>query len=223
MQTLVILHVATEGPGTLGTFLQSRGAILEEVALHDGEGLPEDPAEWDLIISMGGPMNVDEEETYPFLRDETEFLGRALEADVPVLGVCLGAQMIAKAAGARVVPSPEKELGWGRISLTDAGRRSPIFRDLPDTLDVLQWHGDMFEIPEGGELLASSTACPHQAFHYGNALGLQFHVEATKEMVALWFQDSPALDGLLRRYVELEDSLSRQAEQLYRNFLTTVT
>jgi GMP synthase-like glutamine amidotransferase len=168
-------------------------------------------------------MNVDEEETYPFLRDETEFLGRALEADVPVLGVCLGAQMIAKAAGARVVPSPEKEIGWGRISLTDAGRKSPIFQELPDSLDVLQWHGDMFEIPERGELLASSTACPHQAFHYGNALGLQFHVEATKEMVALWFQDSPALDDLLRRYAELEDTLSRHAEQLYRNFLSAVT
>jgi GMP synthase (glutamine-hydrolysing) len=218
MRVIVILHVESEGPGSLGTFLESVGADVRIVRLHDGDRLPELGA-FDAAVSMGGPMNVYEEDKFPFLKDETLFLEKAINTDVPVLGICLGAQMIAKAAGARVTRSPKEEVGWGAISLTESGKRDPLFKGLPDKLDVLQWHGDMFLIPNGGRLLASSRDCPHQALRYRNAVGLQFHLEVTGEILAEWFADSPELETILNRYKELEPVLAQRAQQMYNNFV----
>ena len=167
-------------------------------------------------------MNVYEEEKYPFLRDETLLLKKAMAADLPVIGICLGAQMIAKAAGVRVVRSPAEEVGWCRVFVTDEGTKDLLFAGLPPELEVLQWHGDMFEIPEQGILLATGRECPHQAFRYRNAFGLQFHVEVTGQMLSEWFRDSPHLDPIVSRYRELETVLDRQAHQIYRNFLSLV-
>ena len=169
---------------------------------------------------MGGPMNVYEEQEYPFLKDETTLLQKAIASNLPVLGICLGAQMIAKASGARVVRSPKEEVGWGKISLTDAGRTDLLFSGLPATLDVLQWHGDMFEIPEAGALIATGDDCPNQAFRYCNAFGLQFHVEVTRDILADWFKDSPDLEKILRTYDQLKPDLNRHAERLFKNFLS---
>ena len=126
--------------------------------------------------------------------------------------------MIAKATGARVVRSPKEEIGWGKVFLTDAGRSDLLFSRVPATLEVLQWHGDMFEIPEAGALMASGDNCPNQAFRYRNAFGLQFHVEVTREILADWFKDSPDLEEILRRYDELKPDLDRHAQQIYNNF-----
>jgi GMP synthase (glutamine-hydrolysing) len=188
MTVLIIVHVESEGPGTLGSFLDSSGVNIHLARVYSGERLPENIDGLQAIISMGGPMNVYEENEYPFLRDETVLLREAIAADLPVLGICLGAQMIARASGARVVRSPEEEIGWGKVFLTDAGRSDLLFSGVPATLDVLQWHGDMFEIPEAGTLMASGDICPNQAFRYRNAFGLQFHVEVTGEILAAWFK-----------------------------------
>ncbi len=222
MTVLIIVHVESEGPGTLGAFLESSGATVRPARVYAGEPLPENIDDLDAIISMGGPMNVYEEDKCPFLRDETILLQKAIEANRPVLGICLGAQMIAKASGARVVRSPKEEIGWGKIFVTDMGREDLLFSGLPATLDVLQWHGDMFEIPEAGALIATGDDCPNQAFRYRNAFGLQFHVEVTGEILAEWFKDSPDLDKILRTYDQLKPEFDRHAQQIFKNFVSTI-
>jgi GMP synthase (glutamine-hydrolysing) len=218
MKVLVMMHVESEGPGTLGAFFQSISADIRTVRLYGGDILPAGPDDVDAIVSMGGPMNVYEEDKYPFLLDETNFLRGAIHAGKPVIGICLGAQMIAKALGAQVTKSPVKEVGWGKVTLSDDGRSDALFQGLPETLDVLQWHEDMFQIPEGGKLLAYSEGCPHQAFRYRNALGLQFHLEVTAEILSEWFSDSPDRDGIVQQYKVLESDLLERAEMLYKNF-----
>jgi GMP synthase (glutamine-hydrolysing) len=220
MNVLIIVHVESEGPGTLGPFLESSGAGVRQARVYTGERLPENIDGLNAIISMGGPMNVYEEQEYPFLKDETALLQKAIASDLPVLGICLGAQMIAKASGARVVRSPKEEVGWGKVFVTDEDRDDPLFSGLPATLDVLQWHGDMFEIPEAGALIATGDDCPHQAFRYRNAFGLQFHVEVTREILADWFKDSPDLEKILRTYDQLKPDLDRHAERMFKNFLS---
>jgi GMP synthase (glutamine-hydrolysing) len=217
---LTIIHMEPEGPGTLGTFLESAGATLHIARVYDDALLPKEIGQFKAIISMGGPMNVYEEEKYPFLRDETLLLEKAIAADLPVMGICLGAQMKAKASGVRVVRSPSEEVGWRRVFVTDDGKKDLLFDGLPAELEVLQWHGDMFEVPQQGILLATGRECPHQAFRFRNAFGLQFHVEVTGAMLSEWFQDSPQLDLIMNRYRELKAVLDRQAEQIYRNFLS---
>jgi len=222
MKTLVIMHVASEGPGTLGTFLESVSIDIVTARLYAGDRLPDDPRVYDAVISMGGPMNVYDEDAYPFLRDETLFLQKAISSEVPVMGICLGAQMIAKAAGARVIRSPQKEVGWRKVVLTAEGRLDSLFQGLPAVLDVLQWHEDMFEVPEGGELLASSEACPHQAFRYRSAVGLQFHVEVTEEILSDWFEDSAQHDEVVTGFRLLEKELAGHSLRMYRNFLSLI-
>ena len=220
MKILVIIHVESEGPGTLGTFLESKGMELVIGRLYAGDRLPQNLREFSAVVSMGGPMNVYEEDTYSYLREETIFLEKALNADMPILGVCLGSQMIAKAAGAPVKVGAVKEVGWGTISLSDAARSDPFFQGLPQTFDVFQWHEDMFHIPQGGTLLAGSEICPHQAFRFRNAVGLQFHVEVTAEILGEWFAGSPQydLEQILGRYQRLRQELDRNSQQIYGNF-----
>jgi GMP synthase (glutamine-hydrolysing) len=220
MKVIVLMHIASEGPGTIGTFLEARGAEIEFARLYDGYRLPEDPAAFDAVVSMGGPMNVYEEEEFPFLREETQFLRRAIDRGLPVLGVCLGAQMIAKASGAVVGKSPKGEIGWSQVTLTQEGKTDPAFAGLSETFEVLQWHNDMFHIPERGSLLASSADCPHQALRYRNAIGLQFHVEVTPEILRDWFADSTEIrvEDVVRRYDEIAGELNRNAERFYKNF-----
>ena len=222
MNILVIMHVESEGPGTLGTFFETVNAEIHTVRLYAGHSLPTDPSTFDAVVSMGGPMNVYEEGQYPFLKDETVFLRKALDANLPMMGICLGAQMIAKAADAAVTKSPEEEVGWGNVRLTDAGRRDVLFQGLPESFDVLQWHGDMFHIPEGGKLLASSGPCPNQAFRYRNAFGLQFHLEVTSDIIQEWFADSAQLAEILQGYEERELRLTRHSQTMYKNFLTLI-
>lgn len=224
MKIIVIMHVESEGPGSLGAFLESAGAKIVAVRMYAGDHLPSDLSGFDAVVSMGGPMNVYEEDEHPFLKEETAFLKQAVEADLPALGICLGAQMIAKAAGARVTKSPNKEVGWSQVTLTDGGMADTAFKGLPAAFDVLQWHGDMFHIPTNGFLLASSKYCPHQAFRCRNALGLQFHLEVTEKILSDWFADSQEvkLYDVLNRYREIRESLEQNARIVYDNFLELI-
>jgi GMP synthase (glutamine-hydrolysing) len=139
----------------------------------------------DLLFVLGGPIGAYEEDKYPFLCDELSLIERRLASGRPLMGVCLGAQLCARALGARVYPGPAKEIGWAPVTLTDAGRRSPA-RHLEGG-PVLHWHGDTYDLPRGAELLASTAICVNQAFRYGAAtIAFQFHPEATTRNFEQW-------------------------------------
>ena len=218
MRALVIMHVENEGPGVFGNLLEAAGIEVRVARLHLGDDLP-GAGEVDAALSMGGPMNVYEEEHYPFLRDETRFLQDAAARDLPVLGICLGAQMIAKAAGAAVTRNPVEEVGWRTVDLTDVGLADPLFRGLPPVLPVFQWHGDTFAVPDGGALLATGVDCHNQAFRFRRSYGLQFHLEADRALLAAWFAGKPAGDEILRRCDKLAPAVGRFVRILFANFL----
>src|SRR5262249_9714809 len=193
MRALVLQHVAVEGPGTLAPYLETRGWTLETIALYAGSHLPEDARGCQAVIVMGGPMGVYDEAEYPFLRDEQHFLRRAIAQNVPLLGICLGSQILAKALGARVYRNAQKEIGWYTVDLTPVGAADPLFAGLASPVPVFQWHGDAFDLPIGAVPLASSPLCAHQAFRYGDRVyGLLFHLELTPTIIHTWietFQD----------------------------------
>jgi GMP synthase-like glutamine amidotransferase len=177
MRTAVLQHVPFEGLGSIGDWLAARAdARVTFVRLFQGEALP--PADSaDLVIALGGPMSVNDEALYPWLRDEKRFLAEAVGSGTPVLGICLGAQLIASALGARVYPGPAKEIGWFPVFAEPA--QAGAFR-FPAETTVFHWHGETFDLPAGALHLASSAVCRHQAFQVGpRAIGLQFHLETT--------------------------------------------
>lgn len=219
-RVLIITHVESEGPGTLEHFLRSlEGIVIHRTRLYNGETFPNEVREVDAIITMGGPMNVYDEDEYPFLKEETDFLANAIEANIPILGICLGAQMIAKACHASVNTAFEKECGWRDVSLTDIGRRDILFQGVADPIRAFQWHEDTFEIPHGGVLLATSSECTNQAFRYGNAYGFQFHVEVTDGILTDWFDTVPECREWIGHYEKIKDDFYTQASIIYSNFL----
>jgi len=173
----VIRHVHFED---LGTFAEPLTRAGYEFQYYDAgvHALPaRDPAAIDLLVVLGAPVGVYEEEKYPFLRDEIDLLAARLSAGRPTFGICLGAQLIARALGAKVYPSGVKEIGWGPVELTQAAGATPL-RHLANA-SVLHWHGDTFDLPQGATHLASTTICRNQAFSIGsNILAVQFHPEA---------------------------------------------
>lgn len=184
---LAIRHIAFEDLGVLGEVLITRGF---EIAYVDAVGglSGVDPLRPDLLVVLGGPIGVYEQDAYPFLRDELRLLERRLAAGRPILGICLGCQLLARALGARVFAGGGKEIGWSPLKLTDAGKRSPLRHLQGDDVRVLHWHGDTFDLPEGAERLASTDAYQNQAFAVGMAvLGLQFHAEVSPSALEYWF------------------------------------
>ncbi len=218
MRVLVIMHKQNEGPGVFGEVLAAPGTEVRVTRLHLGDALPA-PGETDAALSMGGPMNVYEEGEYPFLRDETRFLQEAARCDLPVLGICLGAQMIAKAAGAAVTRNEVEEVGWGTVHLTEEGVTDPLFRGLPPVVPVFQWHGDTFGIPAGGALLATGRDCRNQAFRYRRSYGLQFHLEVDRAMLSDWLPGLAAEEEIPKRCDALAPEVGHWARTLLTNFL----
>jgi GMP synthase-like glutamine amidotransferase len=183
MRVHYLQHVPFEDAANLAVWAESRGHAVTRTRLYEGEALPE-TAEIGLLAVMGGPMNIYQHRDHPWLRREKTFIERTLKAGVPVLGVCLGSQLLADVLGARVAQNPHVEIGWFAIRSTPAAHASDFFRDLPAEFTAFHWHGDTFEIPAGARRLAESDACPHQAFEYGGlALGLQCHLEYTADSI----------------------------------------
>ncbi len=195
MHALIIKHIEIEGPGLI-EYCLDRKRIAHQVLCLESEARIPAPEEFTHIIVLGGPMNVHEEDRYPFLKQEDLFIKGIIQRGKPILGICLGAQLIAKALGAKVLKAPVREVGWYDISLTRIGSRDPLFSDLPRTFPAFQWHEDTFEIPKAGKLIATSSPIAHQAFRYGeNAYGLQFHLEVTEEMITDWLRAYGEMDG----------------------------
>ena len=202
MKGLIIRHIDIEGPGMLGEFLASKGIPMDFIGLEKGDRLPGDIGDYGFIVILGGPMNVYEEDKHPFLKDEDRLIKDAIKKEIPLLGICLGAQLIAKAAGAKVYANPVKEIGWYDISLTEEGLKDPFFNGLEREFPVFQWHGDTFSIPEGGQLLVSSSLCKNQAFKFRSAYGLQFHVEVTPDIIKSWIDSYQTELALLKGIID---------------------
>jgi len=197
----VVQHEQVEGPALIGEALRARGVEPVIVRVDLGSALPH-VDEVAALVVMGGPMNALEDETYPFLADERTLIGACLGRDVPVLGVCLGAQLMAAALGAAVYRGPRGEVGAGTVTLTTAAADDGAFGEAPAVLPVVHWHHDTFDLPVGAVLLASSERYERQAFRFGRSYGLQFHVElgpADLEMLRADMSPErvPSLDDLV--------------------------
>jgi GMP synthase (glutamine-hydrolysing) len=185
MTLLALQHIACEPPAAFEDELRSRGHDMVRVELDEGEPLP-DWREFEGLIVMGGPMGAYEEDSHAWLAPEKQAIGDAARAGHPVWGVCLGAQLLAGALGARVYRGAEAEVGLLGVELTPAAASDPVFSAAPAAFPTLQWHGDTFDLPEGATLLASSPAYASQAFVFKRAYGLQFHLEVSPELAAEW-------------------------------------
>jgi GMP synthase (glutamine-hydrolysing) len=182
-----IKHVAFEDLGSFEQILREEGFEIRYLNAASDDLDHINPQTDDLLIILGGPISVNDIDEYPFIQDELEMLAKWLQAGRPTLGICLGAQLIAKALGAKVYPGQRKEVGWSPIMLDEAGSRSSLRHLVGDGVCVLHWHGETFDLPEYAEHLASSEHYANQAFSYGRALALQFHPEVTRSGLEQWY------------------------------------
>lgn len=178
-----IQHIPFEDLASIAEWVQVRGHQLSHTRMFTEDPFP--PIETiDWLIIMGGFMSTGDEAEYPWLVQEKQFIGEAIAQGKVVLGICLGAQLIAEVLGARVYRNTHKEIGWFPIAFTDAARQSPLFDFFPRHIEVFHWHGDTFELPSGATHMAWSEGCQNQAFVLGDrVVGLQFHIEMTRESV----------------------------------------
>ena len=191
MRVLSVTHGPSVPGGVFDEEVEAAGHALERWVVPLG-GTPQPPSAYDAILVFGGSMHPDQDDSFSWLGQETGFLADALAADVPVFGVCLGAQLLARAAGAWVGPAPEPEVGWFEIELTPDGRHDPVLGTLPPRTEAFQWHHYTYAVPEGGTELARSKAST-QAFRVGSAAwGIQFHAEVTLSMLEAWVAEEAA-------------------------------
>lgn len=195
MRIHCLQHLKNETLGNIGTWITKKGYRLTKTLLYEDSLFP-DPGEFDLLLIMGGTMSVYQEEEYPWLKLEKEFVRKVIETGKPLLGSCFGAQMIAEVLGGRVIKNRYKEIGWHRVKSIEGEnpkerRSSKLPACMFPEFTGFMWHGDTFEIPAGAVKLFESEACPNQGFIYnGNVLGLQFHPEADRQWVRNLIKDS---------------------------------
>jgi GMP synthase (glutamine-hydrolysing) len=199
-KAIVLQHTETEGPDRVAVLLGKRDIPCDVRALHRGVPVPDDIAPDEALIVMGGPMGVADAGSpdYPFLAPEIALLRKLIARDAPVLGICLGSQLLAAAAGARVYPNvqpgpdgtpqPAREVGWGLVDFIGV-EREPALAGLRPRELVLHWHGDTFDLPAGAVHLASTALCRNQAFRLGRQFGLQFHCELESQSIAVWVRE----------------------------------
>jgi GMP synthase (glutamine-hydrolysing) len=188
----VFQHIGCEDLGTFADILAARDVHADHVRLFAGDGMPKDWQRAAALVFLGGPMSVNDEAHYPYLAAEKAVIRSALEQRMPVLGVCLGSQLIAAAVGSRVFPGARPEIGWAPVSLTMEGRQDPVLAPLAQLAAVFHWHGETFDLPHGAARLAFSALTMNQAFRLGqSAYGLQFHLEVDAPMIAAWIRAYP--------------------------------
>ena len=231
---LVLQHHPIEMPGVFAEMLAERDFAIRTIRPDLGQPIPSDPGAFAGVIAMGGPMGVYEEEKYPWLREEDRLLKTAIARDLPTLGICLGSQLIAKAAGARVAPGPEKEIGWYPLTLTGDGQADPLFVEFPRTFESFEWHGDIFDLPRGAVNLAGSARYSHQAFRIGRRVyGLLFHLEVTAPIVRAMTEafreevagmgDPSRVNAILTDVDRRSSTLNALARRLFDGFLALIT
>ncbi len=186
---LVFQHVPHEILGTFDPLLKESGFRIRYINFGRTPDAEPKVAKYDGLIVLGGPMCISQRENYPHLNTEIAAIREAMELDMPILGICLGAQLIAAALHARVHRNPVKEIGWYDVCATEAGKQDPLFRFFDGDEKIFQWHGDTFEIPHGAVHLASSPDCRNQAFRIGDRIyGLQFHLEVDAALIERWLK-----------------------------------
>jgi GMP synthase (glutamine-hydrolysing) len=207
---IAIQHIGCETPGTIEDALRATGIGIRHVRVFDNDPVPAEMGEAAGLLVMGGPMSVYEEEWYPFLAEEIRLIQEAIRQEKPVLGVCLGSQLLAAALGARVMKGKLKEIGWHTVDLTDAAASDPLWDGIQKSFTAFHWHGDIFELPHGAVPLASSALTRCQAFRYGrNAYGILCHMEVTREIISCMVD---AFGAELREENIKGEALLRQAE-----------
>lgn len=228
---LILQHAPEERGGIFEEMLLNQGWRLEVIPLFSGpERLPAQKG-FELILVLGGPMSANQEEQYPFLIQEIPFVRKALKLGLPVFGICLGAQLMAKALKARIYPGPYKEIGWYWLNKTSLAKEDPLFSLLDPYFLVFQWHGETFDLPGDTVCLAGNQAFPHQAFRFGSlAYGIQFHLELTEAMLRTWLiswadeireaRPQPlSAEEILEDAVIYLDRLQAQARQVFSRYL----
>jgi GMP synthase (glutamine-hydrolysing) len=213
MNVVIIKNISSEGPGTIEDYLREAGISYSTIDLSIGETVPELDSFTHLLV-MGGPMAVYEIHRYPYIVNEALFLDRAIRANKHVLGVCLGAQLVAHVLGARVYPGSRKEIGWHEVALTSEGMKDPIMSVLAlpgkPAAQVFQWHGDTFELPRGAVRLASSGLYENQAFRYHDRVyAFQFHIEVTPPIVRDWLGQEQGIDLA---------SVTAESDRIYKDY-----
>jgi len=232
MSVLICKNIGTEGPGTIEDHMIGNEIPYSIIDLSTGEQIPESDS-FNTLVMLGGPMSVNEDESYPYIKEEEKLVRNFISKNKKILGICLGAQIMAKALGARVYAGAEKEIGWYDIELTgegleDSRMRSlalhPAVRDFWRKFKVFHWHGETFDIPSGAVRLAGSELYPNQAFRYGgNAYAFQFHIEVSREMIYDWFKNEPLDINKLKDETErFYDVYNGRAMKFYESFLTKI-
>jgi GMP synthase-like glutamine amidotransferase len=227
MRWYCLQHVPFEGPANLVSWVARKGHSLNRVEVWKNAPFP-DLDVLDGLFILGGPMNVYEEDRHPWLAPEKRFIESAVRAGKPILGICLGAQLLSLVLGGAVTKNVLPEIGWFPVYLTASGRETELFRDFPEEFMAFHWHGDRFSIPPGAVHSARSDACGEQAFVYGRRIvGLQFHLESTKESIGALvkhcgeeitcgptIQDPPAMEELSSYLPETHAILDRLLSRL---------
>ena len=232
---LIFRHARTEGPGHFATFLDANRRPWRLVKLDEGEAVPDSSAPFAGLGFMGGPMSANDE--LPWTRAVLDLMRDAVAHKVPVIGHCLGGQLLARALGAKVGESPVKEIGWSRVEVEDTSLARNWFGSGLREFTTFQWHGESFAIPESGERILRGTHCRNQAFVVGDRhLGLQCHVEMTPEMIYSWCDTgaeevrdaatSPAVQSVAAIQAEMKErlpALTEVAERLYRRWIVKLS
>lgn len=203
-----LTHVHYEGLGCIENWIKSNRHIISETPIYEKPIFP-DINSFDWLIVMGGPMSVYEEDKYPWLKSEKEFISKAIRSNKVVIGICFGSQLIAEVLGAKVYAAKQKEIGWFPIHINKYLQNDNTFGFIPETINVFHWHGDTYDLPEGSTSIAESKATKNQAFVYNEKIiGLQFHFEITPD----------ALNGMIENGLsELIPSEYVQSAEIIRN------
>lgn len=228
---LILQNLTSDGPGYLGTWLAAQGIAFDVFNSEAGDAYPWSIGGYRALALMGGEMSANDE--LPSLRQAERLILQAMDAHIPVIGHCLGGQLMARALGAKVRASPKPEIGWQTLQVADTPAARAWFGE-PGARTVYLWHGESFDLPDGAELLASTAACPHQAFSIGPHLAMQFHVELDATKLAAWSASvDPGFERLQREHpasvqagatmraqaVTALPAQQRLADQLYRRWL----
>lgn len=222
-KVLILQHAPLENGGTLESFLKEAAVSFQRIRLYGNDKLPPSLQGVEAVVSLGGPMNVYEEERYPFLKEEDRFVKKLVKKKIPFLGICLGGQILAKALGAKVSKAFRAEVGWGEVEISQEGKRDNLLGPLNlQRLRIVQWHEDQFKLPKGAKQICSGLSTPCQAFSYAKAYGFQFHLEVDEPLLRSWFVHHPRYREIMQVYHQNYSELRRISRQVYQRFFSSL-